>query len=136
MYFKCGDEGDAHKVFDKMFVRNLYSWNNMLSGNAKMRNLKEARSLFEKMPERDVGSWNTMVIGYAQTGECDEALRFYRESRRSSVTGVLTGCVKMREWELITLLGRLWFGHINRGSIPETLGDLGCGFRMLFFVIR
>ncbi|PRQ55342.1 putative pentatricopeptide [Rosa chinensis] len=58
MYFKCGDEVDARKVFDKMFVRNLYSWNNMLSGYAKMRNLKEARSLFDKMPERDVVSWN------------------------------------------------------------------------------
>ncbi|KAM5551760.1 hypothetical protein ABKV19_026556 [Rosa sericea] len=91
MYFKCGDEVDARKVFDKMFVRNLYSWNNMLSGYAKMRNLKEARSLFDKMPERDVVSWNTMVIGYAQNGECDEALRFYRELRRSP----------MREWELI-----------------------------------
>lgn len=107
MYFKCGDEGDARKVFDKMFVRNLYSWNNMLSGYAKMRNLKEARSLFDKMPERDVVSWNTMVIGYAQSGVWDEALRFYRELRRSSIgynefsfAGVLTVCVKSKELEL------------------------------------
>ncbi|PRQ55349.1 putative tetratricopeptide-like helical domain-containing protein [Rosa chinensis] len=84
MYVKCGDEVDARKVFDKMFVTNLYSWNNMLSGYVKMRNLKEARSLFEKMPERDVVSWNTMVIGYAQSVDC-----------------VLTVCVNMREWELI-----------------------------------
>lgn len=107
MYFKCGDEVDARKVFDKMFVRNLYSWNNMLSGYAKMRNLKEARSLFDKMPERDVVSWNTMVIGYAQSGVWDEALRFYRELRRSSIgynefsfAGVLTVCVKSKELEL------------------------------------
>ncbi|XP_004288346.1 PREDICTED: pentatricopeptide repeat-containing protein At2g21090 [Fragaria vesca subsp. vesca] len=104
MYFKCGDEVNARKVFDKMLVRNLYSWNNMLSGYAKMRNLKEARSLFEKMTERDVVSWNTMVIGYAQSGDCDEALRFYRELRRSafglnefSFAGVLTVCVKLKE---------------------------------------
>lgn len=76
----------------------------MLSGYAKMRNLKEARSLFEKMTERDVVSWNTMVIGYAQSGDCDEALRFYRELRRSafglnefSFAGVLTVCVKLKE---------------------------------------
>ncbi|CAB4290843.1 unnamed protein product [Prunus armeniaca] len=104
MYFKCADDVEARRVFDKMSVRNLYSWNNMLSGYAKMRNLKEARSLFDKMPEKDVVSWNTMVIGYAQSGVCDEALRYYRELRRLSIgyndfsfAGVLTVCVKLKE---------------------------------------
>ncbi|XP_050385218.1 pentatricopeptide repeat-containing protein At2g21090 [Argentina anserina] len=104
MYLKCGDEVDARKVFDKMSVRNLYSWNHMLSGYVKMRHLKEARSLFEKMSERDVVSWNTMVIGYAHSGDCDEALRFYRELRRSNVgfnefsfAGVVSVCVKLKE---------------------------------------
>ncbi|TQD84087.1 hypothetical protein C1H46_030356 [Malus baccata] len=104
MYFKCADDVEARRVFDKMSVRNLYSWNNMLSGYAKMRKLSEARSLFEKMPEKDVVSWNTMVIGCAQSGVCDEALRFYRELRRLSIgfnefsfAGVLTACVKLKE---------------------------------------
>ena len=106
-YFKCGDEVEARDVFDKMSVRNLYTWNNMLSGYAKMGMIKPARKLFDKMVEKDVVSWNTMVIAYARSGHCDEALRFYRELRRLpigynefSFAGVLTVCVKLKELEL------------------------------------
>lgn len=107
MYFKCGSDIDARKVFEKMSARNLYSWNYMLSGYAKQGMIQKARILFDEMKERDVVSWNTMVIAYAQNGMYDEALRFYRDLRRSSVgyndfsfAGVLTVCVKLKELKL------------------------------------
>ncbi|XP_030487565.1 pentatricopeptide repeat-containing protein At2g21090 [Cannabis sativa] len=107
MYFKCGSDVDARKVFDKMAVRNLYSWNNMLSGYVKMKKLKVARRMFDQMPEKDFVSWNTMVIAYAQNELFHEALDLYRELRRSSIgynefsfAGVLTVCVKLKELEL------------------------------------
>lgn len=107
MYFKCGDDVEARKVFDKMSVRNVYSWNNMLSGYARLRKLEAARRLFDEMPEKDFVSWNTMVVAYAQNGFSDEALGFYRELRRLGIgynefsfAGVLTVCVKLKELEL------------------------------------
>lgn len=103
MYAKCGDHLKARDVFDKMRVRNLYSWNNLLSGYAKLGMAKAARKLFDKMPERDFVSWNTMVMAYVQSGWFDEAVRCYVELRRSDIgyneysfSGVLTVCVKMR----------------------------------------
>ncbi|KAF2302021.1 hypothetical protein GH714_031406 [Hevea brasiliensis] len=88
-------------------MRNLYSWNNMLSGYAKLGKTKPARKLFDKMPEKDVVSWNTMVIAYAQSGFCNEALRFYREFRNLGIgyneysfAGLLNVCVKFKELEL------------------------------------
>ncbi|XP_021810365.1 pentatricopeptide repeat-containing protein At2g21090 [Prunus avium] len=132
MYFKCADDVEARRVFDKMSVRNLYSWNNMLSGYAKMRNLKEARSLFDKMPEKDVVSWNTMVIGYAQSGVCDEALRYYRELRRLSIgynefsfAGVLTVCVKLKELGLTRQVhGQVLFaGFLSNVVLSSSLVD-------------
>ncbi|KAK9666819.1 hypothetical protein RND81_14G213300 [Saponaria officinalis] len=103
-YFECGDHNSARQVFDKMSVRNLYSWNNALSGYAKLGMVDAAKRLFDKMSERDVVSWNTMVIGYAQCGRFNEALRFYREFRRDSVgynsfsfAGVLTVGVKLKD---------------------------------------
>ncbi|CAN1802712.1 Pentatricopeptide repeat-containing protein At2g21090 [Linum perenne] len=57
-----------------MSHKNLYSWNHMLSGYAKLGMLKPARKLFDKMPQKDVVSWNTMVIGYAKAGVCGEGL--------------------------------------------------------------
>lgn len=104
MYGKCGDHMEARKVFDKMSVKSLYSWNNMLSGYMKLGMLKPARKLFDQMPERDVVTWNTMVIAYAQGGYCSEAFKFYKEFRRLDIgfneysfAGLVTVCVKLRE---------------------------------------
>ncbi|KAI3745196.1 hypothetical protein L1987_58302 [Smallanthus sonchifolius] len=107
MYSECGCCDGARKVFDKMPVRNLYSWNNMISGYAKLRMMKPARSLFDRMGEKDVVSWNTMVIGYAHNEDFDEALRFYKELKmldiglnEFSFAGVLTVCVKTKDLKL------------------------------------
>ncbi|KAK2967089.1 hypothetical protein RJ640_029164 [Escallonia rubra] len=104
MYCKCGDHVEARQLFDKMSTRNLYSWNNMLSGYARLGMVKPARRLFDKMPDRDVVSWNTMIMAYAKIGYAVEALRFYKELRRSSIefseyslAGVLTVCEKLSE---------------------------------------
>ncbi|KAJ9550607.1 hypothetical protein OSB04_014652 [Centaurea solstitialis] len=107
MYSECGDCVGARKVFDKMSVRNLYSWNNMISGYAKLRMMKPARSLFDRMDEKDVVSWNTMVIGYAQNGNFHEALKLFRDLRLSNIglnefsfSGVLTVCTKTNDSRL------------------------------------
>ncbi|KAK9051929.1 hypothetical protein SSX86_028557 [Deinandra increscens subsp. villosa] len=107
MYSECGDYVGAHKVFDKMPVRNLYSWNNMLSGYAKLRMMKPARSLFDRMNEKDVVTWNTMVIGYAHNESFDEALKFYKEMKmlktglnEFSFSGILIVCAKTKDLQL------------------------------------
>ncbi|XP_058769241.1 pentatricopeptide repeat-containing protein At2g21090 [Vicia villosa] len=107
MYFCCGDYVHARKVFDKMEVRNLYSWNNMLSGYVKLGMMKQARSVFYQMPDKDYVSWNTMVVGYAHCGRFSEALRFYGELRRLGIgyneftfASVLIVCVKLKEFDL------------------------------------
>lgn len=107
MYFSCGDYLNARKVFDKMEVRNLYSWNNLLSGYVRLGMIKQARSFFHKMPEKDCVSWNTMIVSYARCGMFGEALRFYGQLRRLSIgyneftfATVLIVCVKSREFEL------------------------------------
>ncbi|CAI0445195.1 unnamed protein product, partial [Linum tenue] len=107
MYSACRDHIGARKVFDKMVHKNLYSWNHMLSGYAKMGMVKPAKKLFDKMPEKDVVSWNTMVFAYAKSGLCAEALNYYRGLRRAGIgcndytfTGLLTICVKFKEIQL------------------------------------
>ncbi|XP_076910214.1 pentatricopeptide repeat-containing protein At2g21090-like [Bidens hawaiensis] len=107
MYSECGDCDAARQVFDEMPLRNLYSWNNMLSGYAKLRMMKPARTLFDRMGEKDVVSWNTMVIGYAHNESFDEALKLYKELKMVNVglnefsfAGVLTVCVKTKDLNL------------------------------------
>ncbi|PRQ23298.1 putative pentatricopeptide [Rosa chinensis] len=45
--------------------RNIVTWNSMITGFVKRREMAKARNLFDEMPERDVVSWSLMTIsGY------------------------------------------------------------------------
>ena len=44
---KCWGCVSARKVFDKMSVRNVYSWNGMISGYVKVGMIRSARGLFQ-----------------------------------------------------------------------------------------
>ncbi|KAJ4833520.1 Pentatricopeptide repeat-containing protein [Turnera subulata] len=73
-YGKCGCLEDAHKVFDRMPERNIYSWNSIIGPLMKLGFVDEGARLFDSMPERDQCSWNSMVSGFAQHGQFEEAL--------------------------------------------------------------
>ncbi|THG16066.1 hypothetical protein TEA_005601 [Camellia sinensis var. sinensis] len=52
MYFKCVDTDLAHKVFNEMPVKNVVSWNSMISRLAQQGEFKEALNMFRKMQSR------------------------------------------------------------------------------------
>ncbi|GJT77781.1 retrotransposon gag protein [Tanacetum coccineum] len=83
---KCGDCASARKVFDKMYVRNVYPWDGIINGYVKGGMIWDARGLFEwmGMRERDVVTWNMMVVGYECSGMCDEAVKLFKEFTRAS----------------------------------------------------
>ncbi|XP_059651741.1 pentatricopeptide repeat-containing protein At1g08070, chloroplastic-like [Cornus florida] len=54
MYLKCGDVGFARKVFNEMPLKNVVSWNSMISGLAQQGEFKEALDVFRKMQSRGV----------------------------------------------------------------------------------
>ena len=49
MYLKCGAANFARKVFQEMPVKNVVSWNSMISGLAQKGEFKESLSMFRKM---------------------------------------------------------------------------------------
>ncbi|XP_057511091.1 pentatricopeptide repeat-containing protein At1g08070, chloroplastic-like [Actinidia eriantha] len=63
MYLKCGDAGFAHKVFNEMPVKNVVSWNSMISGLAQQGEFKEALSMFRKMQNRGVKPDDVTLVG-------------------------------------------------------------------------
>lgn len=100
LYSRLGDMKNAQKVFDNILVKNVVSWNSMLSGHLKNGNLVEARILFDKMPNKDVISWNSIVSGYARMGDIDEALSlFQRMPQRSyaSWNAMISGYVEVED---------------------------------------
>ncbi|XP_058098878.1 pentatricopeptide repeat-containing protein At2g21090 [Magnolia sinica] len=139
LYFNCGSHSDARNVFDKMSVRNIFSWNAMLAGYTKLGMLKPARRVFDQMPERDVVSWNTMIIGLARNSSGEEAVGFYMQLRRSSVgsnqfsfAGVLIACVRLEELGLtrqvhgqVLVVGFL-SNLVISSSIVDVYAKCGC----------
>ncbi|KAF7830093.1 pentatricopeptide repeat-containing protein [Senna tora] len=77
LYFKVGQFGVAHKLFDKMLVRDVVSWNTLLSGYCLGGNLDKARWIFDGMVEKSTVSWSTMINGYAKVGELYEARQLF-----------------------------------------------------------
>ncbi|KAJ4962776.1 hypothetical protein NE237_022715 [Protea cynaroides] len=49
MYARCGELGDARKVFDEITDRDLVSWNSMISGYSKMGFAADAVNLYRRM---------------------------------------------------------------------------------------
>ncbi|XP_006301825.2 pentatricopeptide repeat-containing protein At1g62260, mitochondrial [Capsella rubella] len=69
---------EARKIFEKLEARNIVTWNTMISGYVRRREMNQARKLFDEMPERDVVTWNAMISGYVSCG----GIRFLEEARK------------------------------------------------------
>ncbi|KFK40616.1 hypothetical protein AALP_AA2G019400 [Arabis alpina] len=69
---------EAREIFEKLEARNTVTWNTMITGYVKRREMTQARKLFDKMPERDVVTWNAMISGYVSCG----GVKFLEEARK------------------------------------------------------
>ncbi|KAK8672653.1 hypothetical protein V6N13_111018 [Hibiscus sabdariffa] len=85
-YSKFGELGikAALKLFALMEDRDV-SWNSVMAGLLKVRQLREGRRLFDDMPERDIVSWNTILDGFVKAGEMDEAFELFQKMPRRNV---------------------------------------------------
>ncbi|MCD7469997.1 hypothetical protein HAX54_009503 [Datura stramonium] len=64
----------AKSFFSQMPVKDVASWNTMISGFSQNGLMGEAEELFWAMPVRNEVTWNAMVAGYVESGELESAL--------------------------------------------------------------
>lgn len=85
---RIGRLPEARILFDKAELRNSVTWNSMITGYVKRRDISKARKLFDEMPERDITSWNLMISGYMSSyGFTKEGRRLFEEmSQRDCVS--------------------------------------------------
>ncbi|KAK4414795.1 Pentatricopeptide repeat-containing protein [Sesamum alatum] len=65
------------------FESNLFLSNILITAYSKGGGLGTAATLFARMPERNLISWSSMISAYNRDGYNTEALRLFREFRRS-----------------------------------------------------
>ncbi|CAN6865311.1 unnamed protein product [Brassica oleracea] len=90
---------EARKIFEKLEARNTVTWNTMISGYVKRREMTNARKLFDEMPQRDVVTWNAMISGYVSWRFLEEARKLFDEMpKRDSFTWntMISGYAKNR----------------------------------------
>ncbi|KAM1340401.1 hypothetical protein ACFX2H_038803 [Malus domestica] len=97
----------ARRVFDGMRERSVVSWNSLLVGYIRCRDVDGARRIFDEMPERNVVSWTTMIAGCAQSGRCKQALSLFGQMRRAGVeldqvalVAALSACAEIGDLKL------------------------------------
>eukprot|EP01018_Ginkgo_biloba_P024207 Gb_01226 [translate_table: standard] len=64
---------------------DLFVGNAIIDLYAKCGKIGNARQVFDRMLAKDVVSWNAMVAGYVQNGNCDDALKLFREMQLAKV---------------------------------------------------
>ncbi|CAH1428337.1 unnamed protein product [Lactuca virosa] len=121
--YAVAGEGDssgvknARKVFDEMGERNVVTWNTLLAGYVKCRDIDGARRVFDKMPEKNIVSWTTLISGCAHNGGCKEALSLLREMLQAhmeldqvTLVSALSACAEIGDLKM----GRWIHSYIDR----------------------
>ncbi|GLU20587.1 hypothetical protein SLE2022_367780 [Rubroshorea leprosula] len=101
LYAKSGNLRTASILFDKLFKKNLISWNAMISGFVqkgcvtenvvvnsalmdmyfKCCGLDDGRKVFDKSLDRNVVTWTALISGYGQHGRVNEVLESFERMK-------------------------------------------------------
>ncbi|GAA0150579.1 hypothetical protein LIER_09495 [Lithospermum erythrorhizon] len=86
LYWKVGSVEVARRVFDKMVVRNIISWNSMVSGYAFCGDCDGAFGIFVGMEseglEPNLVTWTSLLSSFARCGRGDELWELYDKMKR------------------------------------------------------
>lgn len=122
-----GQDGlrDAMQLFDEMSERSTVTWNSVLAGYFRYKDVDGAREIFREMPERNVVSWTTMIDGCVQNGRCRQALALFCKMSRARIEFdqvtlmvVLCACAELGDLTLGRSIHSYVFGILRDGKEP------------------
>ncbi|KAF6173516.1 hypothetical protein GIB67_042646 [Kingdonia uniflora] len=70
-------DGVGRRLFEGMVVRDVVSWNMLVSGYSLCGDVDAARWVFDLMEENNLVTWSTMVTGYTRVGKLYVARWFF-----------------------------------------------------------
>ncbi|XP_076890847.1 pentatricopeptide repeat-containing protein At5g08510-like [Bidens hawaiensis] len=108
MYAKLGLLVCARRVFDKMMIRDVPTWNSLIAGYARNGDMEGAAKLFYEMPVKNVISWTAMISGYSQNGKYGNSLKLFLKMEKLkhlqpnevTITSVLPACSSLGALEV------------------------------------
>ncbi|KAL6996323.1 hypothetical protein U1Q18_006457 [Sarracenia purpurea var. burkii] len=132
MYGKHGAFRDAENLFSEIELKNVVSWNALISSYAECGLCDEAFAIFSQlessrqhpMVRPNVISWSAVISGFASKGRGKESLELFRHMQLSKVSAnsitissILSICA-----ELSALgVGREIHGHVTKAVIDKNI---------------
>ncbi|KMT10520.1 hypothetical protein BVRB_5g116440 [Beta vulgaris subsp. vulgaris] len=140
--------GDAHKVFDELSERDVFSWTSLLGGYAKHGDINKCCAIFHAMPTRNDVSWVVMISGLVSNERYIEALDYFRgmlkennemKPNEAVIVCALSACANLGAFDQ----GKWIHVYMERNNVFETTnictalidmyakcGRIDCGIRV------
>ncbi|KAJ1412548.1 Tetratricopeptide-like helical domain superfamily [Sesbania bispinosa] len=91
-YASLREEEALCRVFDDILMKDVTSWNALVSGYMEVGRLADAQTTFDLMPQRNMISWTTLVNGYVKNKRINKARSvFNKMSERNVVSWTIQG---------------------------------------------
>ncbi|KAL0430793.1 UNVERIFIED_CONTAM: putative pentatricopeptide repeat-containing protein [Sesamum radiatum] len=130
LYSKHGLIHEAHKLFDGMPERNVFSWNTIINAYIKSRSFTKAKSLFYSSPSRDTVTYNSMISGYARSdGYESEAIELFIQMQFDNDTSRIDEFTLTTMLNLVAKLKVLCYGKQVHSFMVKSGNDLS-GFAL------
>lgn len=128
MYAKLERMDDARKLFDKMRIKSVVSWNTMISGYAYNYDVNGASRMFHQMELEVVDpnpvTWTSLLSSHARCGHLEETLVLFSKMRMKGVgaTAEMLAVVLSVCADLPTLnRGKMIHGYMVKGGFDDYL---------------
>lgn len=106
-YTKCGTLKNVVDVFERMPVKDVFSWTEMIVAYMEFGHVDLAMDMFNSMPERNCISYNALLAGFSQNHEGFKALALFcrmleggMELDDFTLTSVLNACGSIMETKI------------------------------------
>ncbi|GMH28742.1 hypothetical protein Nepgr_030585 [Nepenthes gracilis] len=76
-YTNCRDLKDVEILFDRMPVKDVFSWTSMITAYMEFGMVDLAIEMFSRMPERNSVSYNAILAGLSQNDEGSQVLHLF-----------------------------------------------------------
>lgn len=103
-YTRCGSAKDVVTLFERMPVKDIFTWTEMITAYMEFGAVDLAVETFDKMPEKNCVSYNALMAGYCQNGRGSRALRLFVEMveegvelNEATLTSVINACGLLME---------------------------------------
>ncbi|CAK9146019.1 unnamed protein product [Ilex paraguariensis] len=106
-YTKCGSVDDVEALFERMPVKDAFTWNEMITAYMEFGLVDLAVGIFDLMPGKDCVTYDCVLSGYCRNGNGSEALELFcrmveegTELTDFTLTSVVNACGILMEMKI------------------------------------